>query len=415
MRNTIIIILREMRQRVRRPGFWVLSLLVPAVLAALYALPVVVSQRAAEPQRVLVVDETGLFSGSLVSNDAVGFQTMPSLEYAESHRDERDLVLFIPMRQTTIPRDAFLYYHGNVPSPAVQNIIDSRLQALLHDAILEDVYGLDPQTFQSVTGAGIRLHTQEAATGHDSFLGVRRTVGLVLAVLMALALTIFGVGVMRSVQAERQNRVAELLLTSVRPVQLMWGKVGGVALTAMIQLAMWVCLTAAAIAGVQAAAPDLFAQARAQQQAHALATKGSEAMTQYSTPVAIVDDTVQGLAAIDMPLTVSMFVIFFLLGLALYGSLLAALSARLDAEADALQWSLLVGSPLWLAGLLAAAGVGGSAWTILCPLTAPVAVMSQLPFGLPVWQAAASGVLLAAAAALSALLAASVYRRNILR
>lgn len=413
MRKMLIIITREVRQRLRRPAFWVLTILVPVVLAVLYALPVVASQRGAEPQRVLVVDETGLFEGALVSDDAVSFHTMPSLEYAEDHRGKRDLVLFIPLRQTTIPRDAFLYYHGNTPSPMVQGVVDSRLQALLHDAILLDVYGLDPDTFRSVSGAGIRLHTQESASGHESFLRVRRTVGLVLGALMVLALIIFGVEVMRSVQAERQNRVAELLLTSVKPVQLMWGKVCGVAVTAVTQLVVWIVLTAAAISGVQAAAPDLFAQAREQQHTRVVATKGSEATAQYATPVSLVDDTVQGLAAIDLPLTASVFVLFFLLGLSLYGSLLAALAARLDADADALQWSLLVCSPLLLALLLSAVGAGG-VLSVLCPLTAPVAVVAQLPFGLPVWQVGLAALLLVALAIPSALIAATQYRKHIL-
>ncbi len=413
MRNILIIIAREVRQRLGRPAFWVLSLLVPVILAALYALPVVASQRGSEPQRVLVVDETGLFEGALVSDDVVSFRNMPSLEYAENHRDKRDLVLFIPLRQTTIPRDAFLYYHGNTPSPTVQGVVDSRLQALLHDAILLDVYGLDPDTFRSVSGAGIRLHTQESASGHESFLPVRRTVGLVLASLMTLALIIFGVEVMRSVQAERQNRVSELLLTSVRPVQLMWGKVGSVAVTAMLQLALWIAFTSAAVGGVQAAAPDLFEQAREQQQARAISTKGAEATAQYATPVSLVDDTVQGLAAINLPLTASVFVLFFLLGLALYGLLLAALAARLDADADALQWSLLIGSPLLLALLLAVVGAG-SVWTVLCPLTSPVAVVAQLPFGLPLWQVALGAVLLVASAIVAAVFAASQYKKHIL-
>lgn len=414
MRSALIIILREVRQRLRRPGFWVLSALVPVVLAALYALPVIAAAGAGDPQRVLVVDETGLFAGRLVSTADVSFHQMPSLEYAERQRNDGDVVLYVPLRQTAMPRDAFLYYHGTAPSVTVQNAVDSRLQALLHDAILEDVYGLDPDTYAEVRGAGIRLHTQEAATGHDSYLGVRRTVGLVLAVLMAIALIIFGVQTMRSVQAERQNRVAELLLTSVRPVQLMWGKVGGVAVTAVLQLVLWVALTAAAIAGVQAAAPQLFADARAMQQVPSVATRGAEATAQYSATVSLVDDTVQGLAAIDLPLTAAVFVLFFLLGLALYGLLLAALAARLDADADALQWSLLVGSPLLLAVLLAATDAGG-VWLVLCPLTAPVAAVAALPFGLSLWQVLLSAVLLAIFSAVAGILAAWSYRKNILR
>lgn len=176
MRNLWLILVRELGQRLRRPSFWVLTLLVPLVLAALYAVPVVASQRAAEPVTVLVVDQTGLFDGQLPSTPEVRYRSMPSLEYAERERADDDVVLFIPLRETSLPRDAFLYYHGTAPSLAVQSAVDARLQTLLRNAILEDVYGVSPEVYRSVQGAGLRLHTQEAATGHESFLRVRGVV-----------------------------------------------------------------------------------------------------------------------------------------------------------------------------------------------------------------------------------------------
>ena len=420
MKKLLLILCREYRMRLRRPSFWVLTLLVPVVLAVLYALPVLAAQKSARQATVLVVDQTGLFEGALVSNDEVHFHAIPSLEYARREAGKNDLILFIPMRETTIPRDAFLYYRGGSPSVALQSTVDGQLQTLLRNAILEDVYQVEPSVYHSVESTNIKLHTQDAGSGKESFARVKTVVAVVLALLMVLALVLFGVQVMRSVQEEKQNRVAEVLASSVRPLQLLVGKVAGVALVAVTQLVLWIALTALAVSGVQASAPDLFEQARLQQQQHSLATKGVEATVQYDTPVQLVDETVRGLTAIQVPLVAAMFLLFFLLGYLLYGSLLAALAARLDSDADALQWVLLMALPLFavlrLTPLLLRNPAGAlGTWLSLVPFTAPAAVMLRLPFGLPTWQVLVSVLMLLVIFTAAALLAARTYRRHLVR
>ncbi|MBQ8703168.1 MAG: ABC transporter permease [Bacteroidales bacterium] len=420
MKRLWLILGREYRQRLHRPSFWVLTLLIPVVLAALYALPVLAAQRGAGRSTVLVVDQTGLFDGGLQSTDDVAFKPMPSLEYARRQAAKDDLILFVPMRETTIPRDAFLYYHGNSPSLSVQSAVDGQLQALLRNAIMEDVYQVEPSVYHSVASANIRLHTQDSASGHESHLRVKSVVAMVLAVLMTLALLLFGVEVMRSVQEEKQNRVSEVIATSVRPVHLLMGKAGAVALVAVTQLVLWALLTALCIKGIQASAPDLFAQARAQQEQRALASKGVEATAQYNSTVQLVDETVQGLTAIRLPLVAGVFLLCFLLGYMLYGALLAALASRLEGDVDAVQWTLLTGTPLLLALVLGTFVLRSPAgplavWLTVVPFTAPVATMLRLPFGLPLWQMGVGIALSVLCIVAAALLAARTYRRHLVR
>ena len=143
MKKLLIILRREYLLRLRKPSFWVLSLLIPVVLAVLYALPVLAAQRGAERTTVLVVDQTGLFEEGLQSTPEVGFKPMPSLDYAKQNADKHDLILFIPLRETTIPRDAFLYYRGDSPSLALQSVVDGQLQVLLRNAILAETLPTD--------------------------------------------------------------------------------------------------------------------------------------------------------------------------------------------------------------------------------------------------------------------------------
>lgn len=416
MKKVWLIVCREIGVRIKKPSFWIVTLLVPLVLAALYALPVLAASRPAGPVTVLVADQTGLFAPGLASTPEVHFKEVASVEYARANSSEDDLILFIPKCETSMPREATLYYQGfRPPSLAVQSVVDNQLQQLLRNAILEDVYGLSPAERHSVESSHILLHTRDVVTGREGLTRVKTVVAFVLAALMVLALMMFGVQVMRAVQEERQNRIAEVMATSVSPLQLMGGKIAGVSLTALIQLLLWGALTAVAVAGIQAAAPDLFHAAR--QVPGMIDTKGVAATAQYAAgndataAVALVDDTVRGLAAINLPLIAGMFVLCFLLGFLLYGGLLAALASRLDSEADALQWTLAVAWPLALVLLMVPLIVRGSTALLYIPFTAPAAFMAALPFGIALGPALVSLLLLLLFAAGALLLAAQERRK----
>ncbi len=412
MKKLLLILSREYRLRLRRPSFWVLTLLVPLLLAALYAMPVVVASGEKEQAEVLVVDETGLFENGLRPTPEVSFRRMPSLDYARRTMDTSDRVaaiLFIPMREFTIPRDAFFYHRSSTPPLALQSLVDSQLQMLLRNAIIEGVYHLEPSVYHSVESTNIRLHPHDAVT--ESFARVKSVLAVVLAALMVLALIVFGVQVMRSVREEKNSRVVEVVIASIRPLQLLVGKVVAVSLAALTQLALWVVLTSLAVSLVRSSSPELFAYAEQQLEAPSVASKGTEATLQYAAPLSLPD--------VDLPTVAALFALFFLLGLLLYGALLAALASRLDPDADTLQWTLVAASPMLLVLVLSPwllqqpAGTLAQCFTLI-PFTAPAAAMLRLPFGIGTLQLALAVLLLLASFFLAALLAARTYRRHLL-
>lgn len=422
MKKTLVILSREYRMRLRRPAFWVLTLLVPLLLAALYAIPVIAANAAAERSTVLVVDETGLF-GSLQNTDEVAFLPQPDYDHAHECMEQIDslsAVLYIVREHNVIY--ANLYHRDNQPPQTVVNAVNMQLQLRQRHLLFDYVYdslGLSADERQAVE-KGIRLRTFDFDTSRESFATVRTVAATVLAVLMVLALLVFGIQVMRSVQEEKSNRMAEVLASSVKPVQLLIGKISGIALVAVTQIVLWVFLTVVAIGLIRSANPEVFEQARVQQEAAAsIATKGAEATAQYHNPVQLVDDTLQGLGEINW-LVPTFFFLFFLLGYLLYGALLAALAARLDSDADALQWVLLVLSPLLLTLLLIPLmlnSINGTLATLLTyiPFTAPATVLLRLPFphSLGIVDVTVVALLMLLLAALAALLAARTYKRHL--
>lgn len=418
-----IIVCREFRSRVRRPAFWMLSLLVPLLVAGLYLLPPMLASRPVRQVQVAVVDESGLFASQLQSSPTVAYHPVGGVGYGRRmvENDEADVLLLILSRETTIPTEAVLYYQAHSPSSALQADVDHQLQTILRNSILLDVHGLTVEEYALMERTRIHLRTQDMATGREAYVQVKGVLGIVLALLALLVVVIFGAQVTRGVMEERHSRVVEMLVSSVRPFHLLLGKVLGIGAAGLLQFVLWLALSTAAIGGIHSAYADLFAQVE-NQRVQSLATKGDAAVAQMQAAADEMpqSDLMQGLAAIDWMAVLPWFLLFAIAGYLLYATLFAALGARLDKDADTSAFTLLLLAPLLAAlccvPVLLSDPSGPLAVTLsLIPFTSPVALLFRLPFGLPLWQAVLSLSLIVVCIPLCTAWAASIYRRRMLR
>ena len=434
MNKILLVIQREYLTRVKKPSFWVLTIVVPILLAGVYAIPIILASRPIEHAHVLLVDDTGLFQGQFRSGRDITYHEAGSIEYARrelQQHDSLDAIVYIPARETTLPRDAYLYYRSDAPSLTVQTDAQNQLQEILRNSILLDVHGLTPEDYALLTSTHIKLRPQDIETGRDGFLQVKIVVGVLLAFLVFMAVFMFGSQVMRGVMEEKTSRIVEVIVCSVKPFQLMMGKVVGIGLVGLTQFALWVLLSGIAVVGVQASNADLFRQATAHQTE--IASKGTEATTQYETEQAraaeyeagqgidnSVKELIEGLTGINFAMLIVLFVFYFVFGYLLYASLFAAAGSLVDNETDSQQFTLPMTVPLILTLLLMPAMVGQpsgslSVWLSIIPFTSPVAMLMRIPFGVPVWQVAVSMLLLLITFPLCIWAAAKVYRSAILR
>lgn len=419
-----LIMRREYLTRVTRPSFWVLSILMPLLLAALYAVPVLMALRPAEKARVVVADDTRLFASSFRSGDAVAYTTAPSLAAAEAMlrgSDSLSAIVYIPGRETTIPADAFLYYRKDKPSIDVQADVDRQLQEILRNSILLDVHNISAEDYALITGTRITLHAKDLETGRDGYLMVKSVTGMVLAVLVFVVIMAFGAQVQRGVMEEKGSRIAEVVISSVKPFELMMGKVTGICAVGLTQIALWLLIGAAAVGAVQAASPALFEAAREAGAVTEVATKGTAATVQMQEALqgGGPGELMEGLAGIRFGVLAAAFLFYFLFGYLLYASLFAAVGAVTDPDTDGSQFTLPLTAPLLLtlmlgAGMMRAPGGALATWLSIVPFTSPVAMLLRIPFGVPYWQLALSAALLAAFFPLCTWVAARVYRRGIL-
>ena len=436
MNKIILVIQREYLTRVKKPSFWILTLVVPILLAGVYAIPIILASRPLEHANVLVVDDSGLFQGQFRSGRDITYHEAGSIDYARrqlEQTDTLDAIVYIPARETTLPRDAYLYYRSDAPSMTVQGDVNSQLQEILRNRILLDVHGLTPDDYTMLTSTHIKLRTQDIETGRDSFLQVKIALGIILAMLVFIAVFMFGSQVMRGVMEEKTSRIVEVIVCSVKPFQLMMGKVVGIGLVGLTQFALWVILSAVAVTGVQLTHADLFEQVSQRGNRTEIATKGDEATSQYQTAQYeaaqyeagegidnSLQDLIQGLTDINYGLIILLFIFYFVFGYLLYASLFAAAGSLVDNDTDSQQFTLPLTVPLLLAMLLLPAMINEpsgniSTWLSLIPFTSPVAMLLRIPFGVPVWQVVLSMLLLLATFPLCIWAAAKIYRSAILR
>ena len=436
MNKVLLVIQREYFTRVKKTSFWILTIVVPILLAVVYAIPIFLATRPLEHSHVLIVDDTGLFQGQFRSGRDISYHEAGSIDYARrqlQQYDSLDAIVYIPARETTLPRDAYLFYRSDMPALNVQTDAQSQLQEILRNRILLDVHGLTPEDYTLLTSTHIKLRTQDIETGRDGFLQVKIAVGIILAMLVFIAVFMFGSQVMRGVMEEKTSRIVEVIVCSVKPFQLMMGKVVGIGLVGLTQFALWVLLAGALVMGVQLTHADLFQQATERHSQTEIASKGTEATYQYQTEQEraaqyqagegidnSIQDLIEGLTGINFAMIIFLFLFYFVFGYLLYASLFAAAGSLVDNETDSQQFTIPLTIPLILTILLLPSMIGQpsgsiSVWLSIIPFTSPVAMLMRIPFGVPVWQVVLSMLLLLATFPLCIWAAARIYRSAILR
>ena len=424
MKKILLIISREYLSRVKKKSFWILTIVVPLLFAGLYAIPIYLAVRPQEKTTVLVVDDTKLFDGAFKSSKEIVYQYAGSLDYAQRRMTDEDsvtAVLYIPARETTIPGDAFLYYQGSSPSASLQSDVSEQLQSHIRTIILQDVHGITQEEFDQVNATRIKLHTKDMETGKEAFTEVKSAIGLVLGLVIFMVVLTFGSQVMSGVSEEKTSRIVEVIVSSVKPFQLMMGKVIGIGFVGLTQFALWIMLSMVGFVGIQATNPELFEAAKARQNMTEVATKGTDAVEQMQAlnDAPVVTEMVQGLTAIDFPLIITMFLIYFVLGYFFYATLFAGVGALVDVDTNAQQFSLPITIPLMLVMIMMPAIINepsGSiaTWLSVIPFTSPVAMMIRIPFGVPIWEATVSVGVLLLFVPLNTWVAGRIYKRGIL-
>ncbi|HAK69785.1 MAG TPA: ABC transporter permease [Cryomorphaceae bacterium] len=419
MRSPILLIIeREFITRVRKKTFLVITIIAPVLFAALMIVPGVLASLPADHKNIVVLDEPALLLPE-VGNDQFALDYLNPKEFdlalAKDYlRDsDKDALLYIPAGEGWDPdfikRNILLYGKEDI-GMELQGFIENRIEDKINQQKLLK-QGVDPEVVnQAKTQVNIKSFTLGEEDGQDetSATPLKMGLGYIAGTMMYFFIFFYSVQVMRGVIEEKTSRIVEVIISSVRPYQLMLGKILGIGLVGVVQFLIWIILSSLIYVVVsQFVYPEIFAQQVIS------GPNGADLSVLETTGI------FDMVSSINFPLVLGGFVFYFFGGYFLYSALFAALGSAIDQEADSQQFMLPVTAPLIIAFITAMNVIqepnGQLAfWMSMIPLTSPITMMIRLPFGIPLWEIALSGAILVASFFAVVGIASKIYRVGIL-
>ncbi|MBQ3354887.1 MAG: ABC transporter permease [Bacteroidales bacterium] len=414
-----LIIRREYFTRVKKRSFIIMTFLGPLLIAAIYIIPILLALHGDNEKRTIaVVDQSHWFERQFVNTENQTFIRLDDIDIDSTKRLVQqgffDIALFIPETQLNIPSSAVVYSMKQVPMSVESHIKEVMKNEIQVQKLL--AAGVDPDILESIkTNINLSVIRMDEEGGEkETFTEVQFILGMVLSVLIYMFIMLFGGQVMQGVTEEKSSRIVEVIVSSVKPFQLMMGKIIGVSLVALTQFVMWIILTGVIYVGFSTAVGI----------SHPEAISQGTVMAQEISSTNIMDnEAVQNVLnivhSIDFGTIIFSFIVFFLLGYLLYATMFAAIGSLVDNNTDSQQFTLPVTVPLIIAILSAIYIVNDpdsslAVWMSMIPFTSPVVMMVRIPFGIPIWQVIVSAVILAGTFVGMTWVAAKIYRTGIL-
>jgi ABC-2 type transport system permease protein len=418
MHKVILIIQREYLSRVKKKSFLLMTFLVPLFFIGMWGGIILLSTKDADTvTKVNVIDNSGQFINNLTSSNTLKFNNTSNSPEEEKEKinqagDKNQYLLIIP-KDIQESQKAELYSSSS-PGLFTQEQISSQLNTILRNIQLNEA-GIDTKILESIK-PNVKISSKEITTEgieKDSNAGASMGISMFSSIIIYITLFIYGAQVMRGVIEEKNNRIIEIIISSVRPFQLMMGKIIGIGLVGLTQFILWIILSG----GLFMAAGLLFGSSgdMADQMSTIGGTQQSAAMQS-----GMLLDIQQAISTINFTYIISTFLFYFIGGYLLYSALFAAVGSAVDNETETQQFMLPITMPLLFTYMMSFSvllkdpnGPMGF-WLSMIPFTSPIAMLVRLPFGVPAWQLALSMVLLVIGFLFTTWVAARIYRVGIL-
>ncbi len=433
MNKISLIISREYMTRVKKKSFMIMTILGPVIFAALIILPAWFAQMKDTKQKTIaVIDSTGAFMNKIPETEYLKFEYPGNVDMEDMKtafpETEYYAILHISHLVHNVPRSVRLF-SDQQPTLGVKNHIENAIEKELERLKMEAV-GIDESTLASIK-SNVDIQTikwTKTGEAEESHTEIAMIVGYISGFLIYFFIFLFGAQIMRGVLEEKTNRIVEVIISSVRPFQLMMGKIIGVGLVGLTQFILWVMLTFGFVTVIQKAVlPDMgktpAGQEVTSQDLFEAAPRQAARAEMLQVPEKGEEDTMEKIfksfQTIDFAVILSMFLVYFLGGYLLYASMFAAIGAAADQDTDTQQFMLPITIPLILAIIVmmnAIQNPGSSLafWFSIIPFTSPIVMMVRIPFGVPYWEISLSVGLLIFTFIGTTWLSAKIYRTGIL-
>ncbi|AWO00965.1 ABC transporter permease [Chitinophaga alhagiae] len=414
MNKIWIIIKREYLTRVRKKSFIIVTLLLPVLFVAMFLIPIFVMQ-AGDDEKVAVVDESKIFEGKLADDGGVHYKFIDARIDTLKNNYQRlgyTGVLHIPAMDVNRPPSVIYYSKGQM-NVMLKSNMERRLENVLEDKRME-LAGIDKAKLEGIR-ADVDIVNLAGKEEKKGSAGLAYAIGYGAAFLVYIILLVFGTTVMRGVMEEKMNRVAEVMVSTVKPFQLMMGKIVGIAGVGLTQFLIWLVLIIGlyTLMGLFLSPETMNAAAN-----NGMAGGQNEAAIKAMQQISFVVESA------NWPLIIACFIFYFLGGYLFYAALFAAVGSLVNEdpnEAQSLTFPITL--PVIISIFIMFAAVRNpngqlAVWGSIIPFSSPVVMMARIPYGVPgtvpYWQLALSVICLIAGFIGTTWMAAKIYRTGIL-
>jgi ABC-2 type transport system permease protein len=421
-----LVLTREYTTRVRKKSFIIMTVLMPALMAAMFILPAYfMSQDDTKERTIAVYDGSTVLLGQLESTNYTKFKFIPKEEYdkIKEHLKTTEFYALLVIQPNVLNTNTVqLISASNIPFDLkyqIQHKINSviekeKMAEVIKQTAIPDLEQRIKSTKTSIDVSTIKLGESGEAQKSSTEIGM--ILGYIFGFVIYMFILLYGMMVMQGVMEEKQSRIVEVIISSVKPFELMMGKIVGIAMVGLTQLGIWIILGIAIIAGARGLMPGAQHTGSAQD-----IMAQSQMAAQASSPEQLnkMQDILGMLGSVNFPLIIGCFIFFFIGGYLLYSSLFAAVGSAVDSQEDAQQFTMPIMLPIIMAIMVMMSAIKNpegpvAFWFSMIPFTSPVVMMARIPFGVPVWQLILSMGLLIITFVGMVWLAGKIYRTGIL-
>lgn len=429
MSKISLIIEREYLTRIKKKSFIVMTIIGPILFAAMMVLPGwFASMEDTESKNIAVIDQSGKYANRIKDTEFLKFTWLKPQDaqtIAQDYQEKGYNAYLVIENDLLLQPDAAKIYSESQITIDVKEHISRNLEMHLETEKLNSyqIDGLDA-IIKEIHNVDVKLKTiklAEDGSEKESSTELVMIAAIVFAMMIYMFVLVYGMQVMRGVMEEKVNRIVEVMISSVKPFQLMMGKIIGIALVALTQFLLWIILTVSIVGVMHSIFSSEVSTVPTANQTELVNSMNGQQVNngQMSEFASGFNNILDKVLSLDLIGSLVLFVFYFLGGYLLYASLFAAIGAALDNEADSQQFVMPVMMPLILSIYVAMAAfrnpTGDLAfWFSMFPFTSPVVMMARIPFQPPVWQIALSMLILIGTFVLTTWFAGRVYRTGIL-
>jgi ABC-2 type transport system permease protein len=424
MNKIWIVIQREYLTRVRKKTFILSTFLTPLLFAGILVAVILITIKGSDKEVIGVIDNSGLFRNKTDSTRSVKFILDPSADTANFEKKGYTAILYAPSTGIN-SGDKWRVFSKKNFGVMANDEINRKIRKEYENRQLEQRYNISVARMDSIRKEADNLTAEPAIIeegGGNFGVGnseIAYAVGYAAAFLIYITLFIYGAMVMRGVMEEKTNRIAEVVISSLKPFQLMMGKIVGIGAVGLTQFLLWIILITVFSGIINSFIP---AETLQQVQSNSAQMPGGQAQT--SQAVMAIAQAKQSLSSVNWPLVVGCFIFYFLFGYLFYAALFAAVGSTVNEDPqDAQSLMFPITMPLVLAIIIMINAIvhpeGSLAtWSSIVPFFSPVVMMARIPFGVPGtvpwWELALSMALLVGGFLFTTWLSGKIYRTGIL-